>query len=512
MATLDPDPHKRPPAERPKVLDIGAGDAEAPANAIPNIIADLVETETWRNAATVLMGMLLIGLGYWAYHGLHDAIGENRVKSLERLLGTVVAAVDVWVGDHRAETARLARERDVVAPAIQVANAARIPGSAAQVCFSSDADELMRQVRSNTVMSQAATIRLLDRGGTVIAAEGHEACGHRLRSSVFRQKLDFAFDGRPQFVRPYPDSELRIEDKDGKARPLLWLLAPVRGADAQAAAVLALGVYADREFARLFSPRDIIGQVDTYAFGDDGLLLTPSRYGEVLAAAGEIPDEFAAERAFTIHVRDPGGSLPAGHRSRLEPAARPLTEPAALAVAARNKLADAERGGTIDQPYRDYTGVDTVGAWRWLPAYDFGVIAEIPSAEAFAPLRYLLISFSVIGGFIAITLLAALYSAVSLSRLRRQFGRLQRLGAYTLEKQISEGGMATIYLARHALLKRPTAIKILKKRIATDEFVHRFEREVQLASQLMHPNTVEIYDFGRTKDGQPYYVMEYLEG
>jgi serine/threonine-protein kinase len=72
--------------------------------------------------------------------------------------------------------------------------------------------------------------------------------------------------------------------------------------------------------------------------------------------------------------------------------------------------------------------------------------------------------------------------------------------------------MATVYLGRHALLKRPTAIKILKKHIATDEFVHRFEREVQLASQLRHPNTVEIYDFGRTREGQPYYVMEYLDG
>ncbi len=89
---------------------------------------------------------------------------------------------------------------------------------------------------------------------------------------------------------------------------------------------------------------------------------------------------------------------------------------------------------------------------------------------------------------------------------------MQRLGAYTLERRISEGGMATIYLARHALLKRPTAIKILKKHVATDEFVHRFEREVQLASQLRHPNTVEIYDFGRTREGQPYYVMEYLDG
>ncbi len=70
--------------------------------------------------------------------------------------------------------------------------------------------------------------------------------------------------------------------------------------------------------------------------------------------------------------------------------------------------------------------------------------------------------------------------------------------------------MATIYLARHALLKRPTAIKILKKHVATDEFVHRFEREVQVASQLLHPNTVRDLRFraharGRAvlRDGVP---------
>ena len=99
-----------------------------------------------------------------------------------------------------------------------------------------------------------------------------------------------------------------------------------------------------------------------------------------------------------------------------------------------------------------------------------------------------------------------------MSRLQRQFGKLQRLGAYTLERQISEGGMATIYLARHAMLKRPTAVKILKKHVATDEFVHRFEREVQSRASCWHPNTVRIYDFGRTREGLPYYVMEYLDG
>jgi serine/threonine-protein kinase len=72
--------------------------------------------------------------------------------------------------------------------------------------------------------------------------------------------------------------------------------------------------------------------------------------------------------------------------------------------------------------------------------------------------------------------------------------------------------MGKVYLARHALLKRPTAVKMLKPHMATDEVVARFEREVQLASQLVHPNTVEVYDYGRTREGIFYYVMEYLEG
>jgi serine/threonine-protein kinase len=53
---------------------------------------------------------------------------------------------------------------------------------------------------------------------------------------------------------------------------------------------------------------------------------------------------------------------------------------------------------------------------------------------------------------------------------------------------------------------------MLKPSIATDEMIARFEREVQLASQLSHPNTIEIYDYGRTRDGVFFYAMEYLDG
>ena len=72
--------------------------------------------------------------------------------------------------------------------------------------------------------------------------------------------------------------------------------------------------------------------------------------------------------------------------------------------------------------------------------------------------------------------------------------------------------MGKVYRARHALLRRPTAVKLLEGDHADPESVSRFEREVQLTSQLTHPNTIQIYDFGRSPEDVFYYAMEYLDG
>jgi len=96
--------------------------------------------------------------------------------------------------------------------------------------------------------------------------------------------------------------------------------------------------------------------------------------------------------------------------------------------------------------------------------------------------------------------------------LRAEVREARRFGQYVLERKIGEGAMGVVYRATHAMLRRPAAIKLLLKERASDGDLARFEREVQLTSRLVHPNTISIFDYGRTAEGVFYYVMEYLDG
>lgn len=86
-------------------------------------------------------------------------------------------------------------------------------------------------------------------------------------------------------------------------------------------------------------------------------------------------------------------------------------------------------------------------------------------------------------------------------------------GRYRIEKLIGEGGMGMVYLARHIVIEKPVAIKVLRAEVAFDEAVtKRFVQEARAASRIGHPNIVDVTDFGTTKAGLTYQVMEFLEG
>lgn len=83
---------------------------------------------------------------------------------------------------------------------------------------------------------------------------------------------------------------------------------------------------------------------------------------------------------------------------------------------------------------------------------------------------------------------------------------------YEIIKNIGEGGMANVYLAKDTILDRNVAVKVLRGDLSSDDkFIRRFEREALSVSNLSHPNIVEVYDVG-IEDGSHYIVMEYIDG
>ncbi|HMH57258.1 MAG TPA: serine/threonine-protein kinase, partial [Gemmatimonadales bacterium] len=97
--------------------------------------------------------------------------------------------------------------------------------------------------------------------------------------------------------------------------------------------------------------------------------------------------------------------------------------------------------------------------------------------------------------------------------------RARELGSYRLEEKLGEGGMGEVWRARHRMLSRPAAIKLIRPSTAGDgragvseEAIRRFEREAQVIARLRSPHTVELFDFGMAADGAFYYVMELLDG
>lgn len=107
--------------------------------------------------------------------------------------------------------------------------------------------------------------------------------------------------------------------------------------------------------------------------------------------------------------------------------------------------------------------------------------------------------------------MAALASRVNFS-LRVQAWEARQLDQYVIEGRLGVGGQGEVFRARHALMRRPTAIKLVRADSVGPRTLRRFEKEVRQTSRLTHPNTIRIFDYGRTADGVFFYAMELLDG
>lgn len=504
----------------------GTGDRRAAATAVPESVPArsddrasklalrLIAANARLNALAIVTAFVLIVLGVWMYWGVKGSLQEIRASGLQSVLDAEVEALEVWLNDRRAALSLWAAEPEVrrnVAALLALAEETR--ASPETLWNAPERARLAALLAPGLKQTGAVAFNVVDPNGLIVATQVREYAGRRISPGAFLLHLNAVFEGSAQFIRPYLEQD-RISGLAVPAfsRPVIWFDAPVRNEAGVVIAALGFAHYADEQFAHIMKAAQPGRTGEVYAFDPAGTMVSESRFLPLLKKLGLVDDAPGASAMLRVQLRDPGGDLSAGYAPPLELAARPYTRLAALAIAARGKDDAAQTRGVLLEPYRTYRGAQVVGAWRWLGEHDLGMAIEMEAAEAYEPMRYLNLAFAIVLTLLSAALLAAVWSAFIVRRLKRQVGDARTLGQYRLEREIGEGGMGKVFLARHALLKRPTAVKMLKPHMATDEIVARFEREVQLASQLVHPNTVEIYDYGRTREGVFYYVMEYLEG
>ncbi len=466
----------------------------------------------WPIIAIVLLSVL----GYAASSAIEQTIHENLESQLSALSNVERSMLETWLKVQEANAESLANDqqtRETAAQLLALSQAtpeadAPTAGRPAPPTIAALDNRLSQELAPGMSSHQFVGYFLADRNQKIIASSNIE-----LREQTISQYEGFisrTLEGQTAVSPPFPAVVL-MKDEYGKTRtgvPTMFVCAPIRDSNFQVVAVLAFRIRPEREFTRILQLGRIGNSGETYAVDKNGLLVSNSRFDEELILLGLLPDVEHSTSILSISARDPGGNMHQGFRPRVRRAELPLTAIAATAVSGKS--------GVLMEPYNDYRGGPSVGAYQWLPKYGLGIVTEIDYDEAFRPLTILRRVFYLLYALLTIASIAIFGFTLVVARMQREAQKAaieaKQLGQYRLETQLGAGAMGIVYKGHHAMLRRPTAIKMLNVDRVNEASMARFEREVQITCKLNNPSTVAIYDYGRTPEGVFYYAMEYLDG
>ncbi|XZE18116.1 serine/threonine-protein kinase [Pirellulaceae bacterium SH449] len=324
-------------------------------------------------------------------------------------------------------------------------------------------------------------------------------------------------DGAPQVLLPKPSNETMSKNYPLEAdKPFVMFFVPIFGASRESlidqseeeadTVIAAMMIRSSGFLDELQAILDValVPDAQCYMIDTNGHFTSEVADQEFLLSLPEMQDQKSRSGKVFFPCLDPGADLLQPKRAKLE---SPENWPPTLA--ARGLM--LQKDGENIQGYRDYRGIQVIGAWRWIDALERGVIVEVRYADAFRGIEFVNSVFFVLLA-LPMTCMALLLSISLVRHLRNIDFSNRSLGPYRLSEKLGEGGLGVVYLGVHKALHRPAAIKLIKPNVVNQATIKRFEREVRLAASFDNPHVVHIYDFGISKDGHVFCVMQLVEG
>jgi eukaryotic-like serine/threonine-protein kinase len=348
---------------------------------------------------------------------------------------------------------------------------------------------------------------LIDRTGRVLI-DDRNGSGHQL-SNYWMAIMAEVLRGNPQVIAPETHRVSFLHPMEGLLLDRVWAVVPVTSVAASKPwGIVLLGRPANQEIKRLFASGAFGKTAEILAVNSQGLVLSESRFATSVPATPLELEAVSQGQPVLRKIEDRVGFLQLSS-AELQREKPPRTAAFQLMESVRDS--GQYRPRSVAGEYADYRNVRVLGAATWVPALNVGLIGKVDSEEAMAPLQPIRWQF---GGVLGLLSAFGLWNFIRNACLERRTAALKerRCGAYLLGRLIGAGGMGEVFLARHDLLDRPTAVKILPPGRWSESMVKRFRREVLLASRLRHPNTIQVYDFGTSNKGALYFAMEFVSG
>lgn len=368
--------------------------------------------------------LIVAGLTFLGVRQIEQETRRATGAALQTVLYAVNEALDLWARDRIHDARLLASRPEIAAITRQLLARPHNPEALLEAAALQQSRDLVQDLMS---ANQYPGFFIVAPDFTNLASMRDQNVGtHNLIAAQRADLMARVFAGETRIV-PAIVSDVPLDATKASAGmpPTMFVATPIQRADGAIIAAFAIRLDPINDFSRITGLGRIGESGETYAFSQDGTLMSESRFNEHLRRIGLLG--IGQRSVLSIRIANPGGNIMAGHVPEAPPANRALTLMA--------QSATTGRPGQNTMGYRDYRGIMVFGAWLWNPDLELGLTTEIDAAEALKPYLF---ARNVVVTSVSVTASVALFLAFYLIRVRSRTVTDLQAARSVLESRVKE--------------------------------------------------------------------------